>query len=140
MATDFREQQSSQTVSPELPFSNSGAATGRALVKKEKSKPTQTKRKIAKTVGERAKAQSEEALAAPDPRLEPFLNRVIVGDCIEKLSTFPAESVDLIVTSPPYNLKNSSGNGMKAGTKTGKWKNNPLQNCQRLFSFQNNSA
>lgn len=33
----------------------------------------------------------------------------------------PSESIDLVVTSPPYNLKNSSGNGLKANTKTGKW-------------------
>lgn len=57
-----------------------------------------------------------------------FLNRIICGDCLEVMKQMPDESVDLVVTSPPYNLKNSTGNGMKAGTKTGKWKNNPLQN------------
>lgn len=62
MATDFREQQSSQTVSSELPFSNSGAATGRALVKKEKGKPLQKKRKIAKAASEIVKAQSEDPI------------------------------------------------------------------------------
>jgi site-specific DNA-methyltransferase (adenine-specific) len=30
------------------------------------------------------------------------LNSVVVGDCIEVLSTLPAESVDLVVTDPPY--------------------------------------
>jgi modification methylase len=44
------------------------------------------------------------------------------------MNKMPEKSVGLVVTSPPYNLKNSTGNGMKAGTKTGKWKNNPLQN------------
>jgi modification methylase len=56
------------------------------------------------------------------------LNKVILGDCVEVMKSLPTESVDLIVTSPPYNLKNSTGNGMKANTKTGKWAGNPLQN------------
>jgi len=37
----------------------------------------------------------------------------------------PDESVDLVVTSPPYNLKNSTGNGMKDG-RGGKWANAAL--------------
>ena len=57
-----------------------------------------------------------------------FINKIICGDCLEVMKQMPDESVDLVVTSPPYNLKNSTGNGMKAGTKTGKWKNKPLQN------------
>lgn len=32
------------------------------------------------------------------------INQVIAGDCIEVMRGWPAESVDLIVTSPPYNL------------------------------------
>lgn len=35
----------------------------------------------------------------------------------------PDESIDIIVTSPPYNLLNSTGNGLKKNTKSGKWKN-----------------
>jgi modification methylase len=31
------------------------------------------------------------------------------------MATMPNGSVDLVVTSPPYNLKNSTGNGMKDG-------------------------
>ena len=34
----------------------------------------------------------------------------------------PDESIDAVVTSPPYNLKNSTGNGMKDG-RGGKWSN-----------------
>jgi len=57
-----------------------------------------------------------------------FIDRVICGDCLEVMRKIPDESVDLVVTSPPYNLKNSTGNGMKAVTKTGSWAGNPLQN------------
>ena len=59
---------------------------------------------------------------------EDFINKVICGDCLEVMQKIPDKSVDLVVTSPPYNLKNSTGNGMKAGTKTGRWAGNPLQN------------
>jgi site-specific DNA-methyltransferase (adenine-specific) len=38
------------------------------------------------------------------------------------MDKMPAESIDLIVTSPPYNLRNSTGNGMKNGSG-GKWEN-----------------
>lgn len=60
--------------------------------------------------------------------IDRFLNKVHCGDAIEIMKQLPEKSVGLVVTSPPYNLKNSTGNGMKPGTKTGKWKNNPLQN------------
>jgi site-specific DNA-methyltransferase (adenine-specific) len=54
-----------------------------------------------------------------------FLNKIICGDAMEVMSQIPDGSLDLIVTSPPYNLKNSSGNGMKDG-RGGKWKNAAL--------------
>ena len=37
--------------------------------------------------------------------LKSYLNRVIVGDCIEKMNELPPESVDLIFADPPYNLQ-----------------------------------
>src|SRR3989338_2588892 len=54
-----------------------------------------------------------------------FLNKIICGDCIKVMQKLPNECVDLIVTSPPYNLKNSTGNGMKDG-RGGKWANAAL--------------
>ncbi len=53
------------------------------------------------------------------------LNSIRCGDVIEGLSEMPSSSVDLVVTSPPYNLKNSTGNGMKDG-RGGKWSNAAL--------------
>ncbi|MGM9746978.1 MAG: DNA-methyltransferase [Paludibacteraceae bacterium] len=44
------------------------------------------------------------------------------------MKRLPDNSIDLIVTSPPYNLKNSTGNGMKPCTTSGKWANAALQN------------
>jgi len=43
------------------------------------------------------------------------------------MKEMPNECLDLVVTSPPYNLKNSTGNGMKDG-RGGKWKNAALIN------------
>ncbi len=57
---------------------------------------------------------------------EDFINKIICGDAIEVMKQIPDESVDLVITSPPYNLKNSTGNGMK-NSKTGKWANAALQ-------------
>ncbi|HRN48090.1 MAG TPA: DNA methyltransferase [Niabella sp.] len=54
-------------------------------------------------------------------------NKIVQGDCLEVMKTLPNESFDLVVTSPPYNLKNSTGNGMKDG-RGGKWKNAELVN------------
>ena len=48
------------------------------------------------------------------------------GDCIEIMNKIDAESIKVIVTSPPYNIKNSTGNGLKDG-RGGKWKNAALQ-------------
>lgn len=56
-----------------------------------------------------------------------FLNKFICGDALDVMRKIPDESVDLVVTSPPYNLKNSTGNGMKDG-RGGKWKNAQLLN------------
>jgi DNA modification methylase len=46
--------------------------------------------------------------------IEKYLNSIICGDCLDAMKEMPSNSVDLIVTSPPYNLKNSTGNGMKS--------------------------
>ena len=42
------------------------------------------------------------------------------GDCLEVMGRLPSGSIKVVVTSPPYNLRNSSGNGMRDG-RGGKW-------------------
>lgn len=56
-----------------------------------------------------------------------FLNKIICGDVIDVLKKIPDSSVDLVITSPPYNIKNSTGNGLKDG-RGGKWANAQLKN------------
>jgi len=33
-----------------------------------------------------------------------FVNKIICGDCLEVMKKMPDECLDLVVTSPPYNL------------------------------------
>jgi modification methylase len=59
--------------------------------------------------------------------IERYINKIICGNAVDVMKQMPNESIDLVVTSPPYNLKNSTGNGMKDG-RGGKWKNAALVN------------
>ena len=56
-----------------------------------------------------------------------YINRIILGDCLDVMKQIPDGSIDLVITSPPHNLKNSTGNGMKDG-RGGKWSNAALIN------------
>jgi len=56
-----------------------------------------------------------------------FINKIICGDSLSIMKQMPDECIDLVVTSPPYNLKNSTGNGMKDG-RGGKWAGAALVN------------
>lgn len=58
---------------------------------------------------------------------ENFVNKIINGDTVDVMKKIPTGTIDLVVTSPPYNLKNSTGNGMKDG-RGGKWANATLVN------------
>jgi site-specific DNA-methyltransferase (adenine-specific) len=42
------------------------------------------------------------------------------GDALDLMARLPSASIKAVVTSPPYNLRNSSGNGMRDG-RGGKW-------------------
>ena len=70
--------------------------------------------------------EPQEPDISSDP-LSHVRNRIICGDILDTMQTIPDASVDLVVTSPPYNLRNSSGNGMKDG-RGGKWSGAELIN------------
>lgn len=59
--------------------------------------------------------------------IDAFKNTFLCGDILSIMSKIPDSSIDLVITSPPYNLKNSTGNGMKDG-RGGKWANASLVN------------
>ena len=48
------------------------------------------------------------------------MNEIVCGDCIKEMRKMPPGSFGLVVTSPPYNLRNSTGNYWKTGG--GRWK------------------
>lgn len=56
-----------------------------------------------------------------------YRNKFICGNAVDVMRQLPDECIDLVVTSPPYNLKNSTGNGMKDG-RGGKWSKASLLN------------
>ena len=63
---------------------------------------------------------TEAVTRTPAHVMAPWLGKVHHGDCINLMGKMPVGSIDLIVTSPPYNIKNSTGNGLKNGSG-GKW-------------------
>lgn len=56
------------------------------------------------------------------PPMSALVNQVHCMDALDLLRLLPDASVDCVVTSPPYNLKNSTGGGMNTSVK-GLWTN-----------------
>jgi hypothetical protein len=54
------------------------------------------------------------AARAPAPgAFETARGRLVIGDCLDALRALPSDSVDLVVTSPPYDGQSKYGNGEK---------------------------
>ena len=69
-----------------------------------------------------------ETLVQPSPRAKnhALLGEILHGDCLAIMREMPTASIKAVVTSPPYNIKNSTGNGLKNG-RHGKWPGAALQ-------------
>lgn len=74
--------------------------------------------------------------------MQEFLNRIIHGDCLEIMGYMPDESVDLIITSPPYNIGKMHSNHLQFGTYNGndmkesdyqEWQIKVLNECHRIL-------
>jgi len=63
--------------------------------------------------------------------IEEFINKIICGDCLEIMKQMPDNSVDLIITSPPYNKAGYEGFIRKRHGKDS-W-------CNRNVDYQDNS-
>ena len=59
------------------------------------------------------------------------------GDCLEVMAELASESFGLAVTSPPYNLLNSPGGGMRRGAKS-KWQHAKYREGQGYDSYVDN--
>jgi site-specific DNA-methyltransferase (adenine-specific) len=81
------------------------------------------------TVARRRRSSSLKKFSSARPPEFPFdfTNKIVCGDALALMQQMPDRCVDLVVTSPPYNLKNSTGNGMKDG-RGGKWERAALKN------------
>lgn len=75
-------------------------------------------------------------------KIDLLLNKIIEGDCLEVLRKIPCESVDIIITSPPYNIGNMKSNHIKYGTYAGNnmpetlyqsWQKEVLKECFRIL-------
>lgn len=60
------------------------------------------------------------------PARDPLAINIIHGDCLTEMMKMADGSVDLFMVSPPYNLGESSGGGLKGSKGGGKWKNAKL--------------
>lgn len=45
--------------------------------------------------------------------LDDWVGRIHLGDCLEAMRRMPSESIKTVVTSPPYNIKQSTGHGFE---------------------------
>jgi len=54
-----------------------------------------------------SKAVNEGVTTSEPAEILPFINRIICGDARKTLEQIPSQSIDLIVTSPPYNFGHS---------------------------------
>ena len=78
------------------------------------------------------KTAGKENIESPKEReILSLHDSIICGDAVKVMQDLPEQSIDLIVTSPPYNLRNSTGNGMKDG-RGGKWSSAQLLNGYEL--------
>lgn len=69
-------------------------------------------------------------------------NQVIQGDCLEVMKTFPDKSIDMVLTSPPYNIGKMHSNSLQFGSYGGndmkeedyqKWQIEFLNECFRVL-------
>lgn len=65
---------------------------------------------------------------------EPEKNKFHNCDALTMLRAIKDCSVDIVVTSPPYNLRNSTGNGLKAQNNKSFWTNQPMRYGYDTFS------
>ncbi len=69
-------------------------------MRQEKVKDKAGKAKVRKG----SKDQKESLHSRENLAIEPFVNRILCGDALSVLSGIPSESIDLVITSPPYNF------------------------------------
>jgi DNA modification methylase len=83
--------------------SRDDTSIGIPLMRREKVRDKAEKAKIRK-----GSKDAQGALHSSESRgIQPFINSIICGDALAVLSCIPDRSIDLIITSPPYNFGHS---------------------------------
>ena len=59
-----------------------------------------------------------------------YINKVIQGDCIEAMKQIPDNSIDLVLTDPPYNIKKANWDRIDNYIE---WCGNWILECQRVL-------
>lgn len=71
-------------------------------------RPEKVQNKEGKARVRKGTRDANKILAVPDSlAIEPYINRIICGDSQKVISSIPDQSIDLIITSPPYNFGHS---------------------------------
>ena len=66
--------------------------------------------------------------------IDEFINRIIHGDCIDTMRTMPDESVDFILTDPPYIVDYQSRDGRTiAGDNRTSWLKPAFAECYKVL-------
>lgn len=60
------------------------------------------------------------------------INKIYNMDCLELMEQMPKKSIDLVVTSPPYNIRNTVGGGIDT-SPSGRWRNAELADGYDTF-------
>jgi len=60
---------------------------------------------------------------------------LMFGDCLERMKEIPDGSVDLILTDPPYNIKNTKAGGKSALAKSMQMMNDEIKNANIVNGF-----
>ena len=62
-------------------------------------------------------------------------SEIIIGDCVDKLKEMESESIDLVVTDPPYNVGINYGFGVKADKRDDyqHWCSVWISECHRVL-------
>lgn len=81
----------------------------------------------------RQKVCSNATVRACLPQFSLLHADIYQGDCLEVMRQMPSGSVDLVVTSPPYNLALSKRSGMKKSAKSSNWHNAKLADGYRSY-------
>jgi len=81
-------------------------------------KPEKVKNKDKKEIIRKGTKSKKKAISIKKhPDIKKYINKIIIGDAEEILTKIPSNSIDIVITSPPYNFGHSYSNDHTEDTK-----------------------